>query len=47
MHIIGIILWVVGVLWAIAQGFNIRQKAKNEQATEHTLNSMRSFLRFP
>jgi tetratricopeptide (TPR) repeat protein len=36
MQIIGIILWVVGVLWAIAQGFNIRQKAKNEQATEHT-----------
>jgi len=36
MHIIGIILWVAGVIWAIAQGFNIRQKAKNEQATEHT-----------
>ena len=36
MQIIGIILWVLGVLWAIAQGFNIRQKAKNEQATEHT-----------
>ena len=36
MHIIGIILWVVGVIWAIVQGFNIRQKAKNEQATEHT-----------
>ena len=36
MRIIGIIIWVVGVLWAIAQGFNIRQKAKREQATEHT-----------
>ncbi len=36
MQIIGIILWVVSILWAIAQGFNIRQKAKNEQATEHT-----------
>ena len=36
MQIIGIIIWVVGVLWAIAQGLNIRQKAKNEQATEHT-----------
>ena len=23
-------------MWAIAQGFNIRQKAKDEQATEHT-----------
>jgi len=36
MQIIGIILWVLGVIWAIAQGFNIRQKAKNDQATEHT-----------
>ena len=36
MRIIGIGLWVVGILWAIAQGLNIRQKAKNEQATEHT-----------
>ena len=36
MQIIGIIVWVVGVLWAIAQGLNMRQKAKNEQATEHT-----------
>lgn len=36
MRIIGIILWVVGLIWAIAQGFLIREKAKNEQATEHT-----------
>ena len=36
MQIINIILWVLGVIWAIAQGFNIRQKAKNYQATEHT-----------
>lgn len=36
MQIIGIIVWVLGVIWAITQGFNIRQKAKNEQATEHT-----------
>jgi len=36
MQIIGIIIWVLCVIWAIAQGFNIRQKAKNEQATEHT-----------
>lgn len=36
MQIIGIIIWVLGVIWAIAQGFNIRQKAKNEQATERT-----------
>lgn len=36
MQIINNILWVVGLLWAIAQGFNIRQKAKNKQATEHT-----------
>lgn len=35
MHIIEIILWVVGAIWAIVHGFNIRQKAKNEQATEH------------
>jgi len=36
MQIIGTILWVIGVLCAIAWGFIIRQKAKNEQATEHT-----------
>ncbi len=36
MQIIGIILWAIGVLYAIAWGFIIRQKAKNEQATEHT-----------
>jgi tetratricopeptide (TPR) repeat protein len=36
MQIIGIILWVLSVIWAIAQGLNIRQKAKNEQTTEHT-----------
>ncbi|OGW55125.1 MAG: hypothetical protein A2Y81_11300 [Nitrospirae bacterium RBG_13_43_8] len=36
MQIISIIVWVLGVIWAITQGFNIRQKAKNEQATEHT-----------
>lgn len=36
MQIIGIIVWVFGMIWAITQGFNIRQKAKNEQATEHT-----------
>jgi tetratricopeptide (TPR) repeat protein len=43
MRIIGIILWVPGLLWAIAQGFNIRQKAKNEQATEHTFE-LHAFL---
>ena len=36
MKIIGIILWVAGVLYALSWGFIIRQKAKNEQATEHT-----------
>jgi len=36
MQIIGIIVWLLGLIWVIAQGFNIRQKAKNEQATEHT-----------
>ena len=35
MQIIGIILWVVGVLYALGWGFIIRRKAKNEQATEH------------
>jgi len=43
MRVIGIILWLVGLLWAIAQGFNIRQKAKNEQATEHTFE-LHAFL---
>jgi tetratricopeptide (TPR) repeat protein len=43
MRIIGIILWVLDVLWAIAQGLNIRQKAKNEQATEHTFE-LHAFL---
>jgi len=36
MQIIGIIVWVFALLWAITQGLNIRQKSKNEQATEHT-----------
>jgi len=36
MQIIGIIVWVLGIIWAIAQGFNIRQKTKHDQATEHT-----------
>lgn len=36
MQIGGNALWVAGLIWAIAQGFNIRLKAKNEQATEHT-----------
>jgi len=36
MQIIGVIVWVLGLIWAIALGFNIRQKAKKEQATEHT-----------
>jgi len=36
MQIIGIILWVIAVLYAVGWGFIIRQKAKNEQATEHT-----------
>jgi tetratricopeptide (TPR) repeat protein len=36
MQIIGIIIWVFGVLYALGWGLNIREKAKNEQATEHT-----------
>ncbi len=36
MRVLGTILWLLAVLWAFAQGLNIRQKAKNEQATEHT-----------
>ena len=36
MQVVGIIVWVLGVIWAIAQGINLRQKAKNEQAREHT-----------
>lgn len=36
MRVLGIIIWVVGVLYAVGWGFLIRQKAKNEQATERT-----------
>jgi tetratricopeptide (TPR) repeat protein len=36
MQIIGIVVWVFALIWAITQGLSIRQKAKNEQATEHT-----------
>lgn len=36
MQIIGIIIWVFGLLYALGWGLIIRQKAKNEQATEHT-----------
>jgi len=36
MRIIGIIIWVMGALYALGWGLIIRQKAKNEQATEHT-----------
>jgi len=36
MTVLGMILWVLALLWALAQGLNIRHKAKSEQATEHT-----------
>jgi tetratricopeptide (TPR) repeat protein len=36
MHVIGTIVWLIALLWAIAQGFLMRQKARSEQATEHT-----------
>lgn len=36
MHVIGTVVWVIALLWAVAQGFLIRQKARSEQATEHT-----------
>ncbi|MEO8682651.1 MAG: tetratricopeptide repeat protein, partial [Vicinamibacterales bacterium] len=36
MRVLGTILWLLALLWAVAQGLNIRQKAKSEQATEHT-----------
>jgi tetratricopeptide (TPR) repeat protein len=36
MRLIGTALWLLAVLWAIAQGLNIRGKARSEQATEHT-----------
>jgi len=39
MQIIGTVIWVIGIIWAIAQGINIREKAKNEQATEHTFET--------
>lgn len=36
MRVLGTILWLLALLWAVAQGLLIRQKAKSEQATEHT-----------
>ncbi|MDD2762594.1 MAG: tetratricopeptide repeat protein [Opitutaceae bacterium] len=36
MRIVEILIWFMGLIWAVAQGLNIRQKAKREQATEHT-----------
>jgi len=39
MHIIEIVIWVIGILWAIVQGVNIREKTRNEQATEHTFET--------
>ena len=34
MRIVGIIVWVVAVLWAVTYGFVIREKAKREQASQ-------------
>jgi len=34
VHIIGIVLWVLAALWAIAQGLNLRHRAKMEQTGE-------------
>jgi tetratricopeptide (TPR) repeat protein len=39
MHIVGIVVWVASALYAIGWGFVIRQKAKNEQATEHAFET--------
>lgn len=39
MHTIGVVLWVLALLWALGHGFLIRQKAKTEQATEHTFET--------
>ena len=36
MAALGIALWILGLILAIAQGLNIRQKARREQAREHT-----------
>ena len=36
MRVIEIVIWVIALLWAISHGFLIRQKAKSEQACEHT-----------
>ena len=36
MRVIGTVLWIVALLWAVVQGVLLRQKAKSEQATEHT-----------
>ncbi len=34
MGIVGIIVWVVALLWAVGHGFLIRERAKHEQASE-------------
>lgn len=36
MQVVGTVLWLIALLWAIGQGLLIRGKAKSEQATEHT-----------
>jgi len=37
MQVIGTIIWVLGAIWAIALGLNIRGKFENEQGAEHIL----------
>jgi tetratricopeptide (TPR) repeat protein len=39
MRVLGTILWLIALLWAVAQGLLIRQKVKSEQATEHTFET--------
>lgn len=39
MSIIEIVILAIGILLAIAQGINIREKARNEQSTEHTFET--------
>lgn len=36
MRVLGTILWLIALLWAVSHGLLMREKAKSEQATEHT-----------
>lgn len=39
MQIVGLIIWILGFMWAIALAINMRQKLKNDQISEHVLET--------